>query len=60
MGKREKESGEVEGKVNVISSNDVIVFFLYIYIYIIHYLPLLKAIFLAINLSVGDTMILQL
>lgn len=33
MGKREKESGEVEGKVNVISSNDVIVFF-YIYTFI--------------------------
>lgn len=33
MGKREKESGEVEGKVNVISSNDVIVFFIYIHLY---------------------------
>lgn len=33
MGKREKESGEVEGKVNVISSNDVIFFFIYIHLY---------------------------
>lgn len=32
MGKREKESGEVEGKVNAISSNDVIVLYIYTFI----------------------------